>query len=122
MNPKKREKFTKYLDQRISEVNSHILQLTEDNRKDEADFEKIRSNIFQVLKTIFLASARISQQETEQMKYLERNLTGMTETWQKALDNAQQHNDEKRVLQEQTKLEVMNEVRNALEQLMEEGI
>ncbi len=117
MNLKKREAFTQYLDQRTAEVNKLTLKLAEDDRRDEADFEKIRSNIFQVIKTIFSASGRVSPYEAEQIRFFDHKLTDIEETWQKALAAAKDHNDEKRVLQEQTKLEVISEVREMIEQL-----
>jgi len=115
-----KERFIKYLDDRTADVNKRILQLTEDSRKDEADFEKIRANIFQIIKTIFRSSCQRSSNEAEQLKFLNHNLTAIADTWQNALTNAENHHDEKRVLQEKIKLEAMQEARDVFEQLYRE--
>lgn len=108
----KKESFITYLDERTRAVQENITRLTKDQRKDEADFEKIRANIFQMFKTIFLASARISPAEEEQIRFFDNKMTSIAETWKEALAKAAKHQDERRILQEQVKLEVMDEIRN----------
>ncbi len=117
MENKLKEDFVKFLDERTSAVYKDINRLTEDNRKDEANFEKIRANIYQVLKTIFLASMRISGEEWEQVGYFGGRLDVMEETWRSSLAKASEHNDTVRAIQEQVKLEVMDEVRKTFKEM-----
>ena len=108
----KKESFITYLDERTRAVQENINRLTKDQRKDEADFEKIRANIFQMFKTIFQASARISTAEEDQIRFFDNRMTIIAETWKAALAKATEHRDERRILQEQVKLEVVDEIRS----------
>ena len=59
MESEKTSAFISYLDQRNTSVQEDTLRLIADDRRDEANFEKIRANIFQIVKTMLQASARI---------------------------------------------------------------
>ena len=117
MNIEKKENFIGYIDERTSAVQADIVRLIEDDRRDEADFEKIRGNIFQIIKTIVKASERISENEDEQIQFVDSRLTLFTETWKESMTKATEHNDERRILQEQVKLEALNEIRSAFERI-----
>lgn len=117
MNIEKKERFIGYLDERTSAVQADIVRLIEDDRRDEADFEKIRGNIFQIIKTIVQASGRISENEEEQIQFVDSRLTAFAEDWKEAMAKAAKHNDEKRILQEQVKLEAIDEIRSNFERI-----
>ena len=119
MNKEKRENFIGYLDQRTSVIDGKISQLIRDNRRDDANFEKIRVNIYQIFKTVFQTSLRISTEEEKQLEFFKARLKDFEKTWKTALDKATEHNDTTRILQEQLKLQVLNEVRNTFEGIWE---
>ena len=74
MESGKIETFINYLDQRTSSIQEDTLRLIADDRRDEANFEKIRANIFQIVKTMLQASARLSQEESERVSFLKSKL------------------------------------------------
>ena len=117
MGSEKIETFINYLDKRTSSVQENILRLISDNRRDEANFEKIRANIFQMVGTIFLASARISQEESERVRFLSSKLTLFQETWESYLMKAKEHNDDLKILQELTRLEALAEIQNTFQKI-----
>lgn len=119
MNTSNAEAFTRFLDQRTGDVQKKIVQLNQDHRNDEANFEKIRANIFQVIKTVFLAYQKTPGTEQGLQAFMDARLTMFQETWTGFLETAREHNDEKRVLQEQVKLEAMKEIRQKFDQLWE---
>lgn len=119
MNTSNAEAFTRFLDQRTDDVQKKIVHLNQDHRSDEANFEKIRANIFQVIKTVFLAYQKTPRTEPELQALMDAKLTMFQETWTGFLETAREHNDEKRVLQEQVKLEAMKEIRQKFDQLRE---
>ena len=119
MNTSNAEAFIRFLDQRTGDVQEKIVQLNQDHRSDEANFEKIRANIFQVIKTVFLAYQKTPRTEPELQALMDAKLTMFQETWTGFLETAREHNDEKRVLQEQVKLEAMKEIRQKFDQLRE---
>ena len=117
MNNEKKESFIRYLDERTSAVNDRIVRLVEDNRRDEGDFEKIRANIFQIIKSMVQASERVSGDEEEQVRFVDSRLTMFEETWKGFQAKAEEHKDERRILQEQIKLEALGEIRDTFERL-----
>lgn len=119
MNMKKKESFIRYLDGRTSEIKDSIIRLMEDNRRDEADFEKIRANIFQIIRTIVQSSQRITENEDKQVQFVDSRLGEFEETWRGALEKAEAHHDERRVLQEQVKLEALKEIKGTFERIWE---
>ena len=88
MKSEKTTAFISYLDQRTASVQEDIRRLIADNRRDEADFEKIRANIFQIVKTIFQASERMSLEESERVRFLSSRLSLFQETWEASLMKA----------------------------------
>lgn len=119
MNNEKEENFIQYMDTRISATQEYISHLTADHRKDESDFEKIRANIYQILKTIFQASQKMALEEDEQTRFLHSRLVVIENNWRASLKKAEEYHDERKILQEQIKLEVMDEVHAAFPKLWE---
>lgn len=119
MNNEKTDHFIGYLDKQTSVIEGNITQLIRDNRRDDANFEKIRVNIYQIFKTVFQASLRRPTEEEKQLEFFKARLKDFEKTWNTALAKAAEHNDTTRILQEQLKLEVLNEVRNTFEGIWE---
>ena len=122
MESEKIQTFINYLDQRTSSVQEDTLRLIADNRRDEANFEKIRTNIFQIVKTIFQASVRVSQEESERVRFLDTTLTLFQETWESHLTEAKEHGDDLKIVQEQTRLEALAEIRDTFQKIWGESL
>ena len=94
------EKYLAYIDDRIAEHNKIGEQYKADDRKDEADLEKIKANIYEIFRTLFLND--IKQLEGKDLgnnkdigiynEYLHRFDTIPT-NWKVALDKAKEHGD-----------------------------
>nr|WP_300863010.1 hypothetical protein [uncultured Acetatifactor sp.] len=119
MESGKIETFINYLDQRTSSIQEDTLRLIADDRRDEANFEKIRANIFQIVKTMLQASARLSQEESERVSFLKSKLASFQETWEKYLMAAKEHGDDLKVVQEQTRLEALAEIQDVFQKTWE---
>ena len=122
MESEKTSAFISYLDQRTTSVQEDTLRLIADDRRDEANFEKIRANIFQIVKTMLQASARISQEESERVGFLEAKLALFQETWEGYLRKAKEHGDDLKIVQEQTRLEALAEIRDAFQKIWGESL
>lgn len=122
MESEKTSAFISYLDQRTTSVQEDTLRLIADNRRDEANFEKIRANIFQIVKTMLQASARISQEESERVGFLEAKLALFQETWEGYLRKAKEHGDDLKIVQEQTRLEALAEIRDTFQKIWGESL
>ena len=119
MNGGKESAFIQYLDTRTSAVQENINRLIADDRRDEGDFEKIRANIYQIAKTLFQASRQTAKGEKEQCELFLSRLTTIGNTWKESLENARKHNDERKIVQEQIKLEAMDEIRATFHRIWE---
>ena len=122
MESEKTSAFISYLDQRTTSVQEDTLRLIADDRREEANFEKIRANIFQIVKTMLQASARISQEESERVGFLEAKLALFQETWEGYLRKAKEHGDDLKIVQEQTRLEALAEIRDTFQKIWGESL
>ncbi len=119
MKPAQQETFINYLQQRAAAIQADTVRLMDDHRADEANFEKIRANIFQIIKTILTTAVVRREPEKRQEELLVYRLNLFHDTWNAALEKAQAHGDQLRVRQEQVKLEALEEIRKRFEQLRE---
>ena len=111
MNHSKSEAFISFLDKRTADIQKTVVQLNEDHRSDEANFEKIRANIFQIIKTVFLSYRKTPRSEQELRALTDAKLAMFEETWKTFLSKAQEHNDELN--------EAMKEIRQKFDELWE---
>ncbi len=58
------------------------------------------------------ASERVSQEESERVGFLEAKLALFRETWEDYLRKAEEHGDDLKVVQEQTRLEALAEIQD----------
>ncbi len=101
------KRFIDYLENRIAEGKAEIIALESAGRKDDANFTRIRTNIYDVCMTVSLTlayrpGAGISAVGTQ----LERFRT----QWGAALEKARQHENINAAAVEETKLAVLQEI------------
>lgn len=93
--------------------------LKEDNRKDEADHEKIKENICDIFEVLFQTHVnqleKLSVSEEEKLLRLKEGFTNRFETipknWIARLELAKQHNDVANIVIEELKLQVAKELK-----------
>lgn len=86
--------------------------LTADGRADEAVFEKIRSNVFE----IFTAVLSTAQKQPAPLDFFRRQLTAIPANWEAALEKARAHGDDSRAHTELVKLDAVRIIREKLEE------
>lgn len=85
--------------------------LAADDRRDEAVFEKIRCNVYE----IFAAVLNTAQGQAEPMAFFRRQLDAIPANWEAAREKARAHGDESRAHTESVKLEAVQVIRQRLE-------
>lgn len=113
------EQYLNYIDEKITEHNNLHKQYKADDRKDEADLEKIKANIYEIFKTLFLNDIKQLQgKDLGEVKniniyggYLLRFDTIPT-NWKVSLDKAIEHGDTVKQVIEENKLAVAKELRD----------
>ena len=110
--------FITFLNETIETLQSEEQQLIASERKDEANFIKIKINICDICKTIYEVSEKRFRGTALKEEYL-RQLTRLPENWKIALDKAKEHNDVEKILIEETKLEILQLIKEKYVELGE---
>ncbi len=109
---RKIEEMNSYFEEKITECDKRKAQLLEDDRADEADFEKIKSNIYDVFRTVLSASQKACGENEEAVKsFFESKTEQIPASWRVSLEKAQEHGDEKKICIEKIKLSVIEEIK-----------
>lgn len=101
--------YLKFLTESAAAAQVRATALQDDGRRDEANFEKVRCNVFDICKTIYAALQRNDAQQLTQ-RYPEK-LNGLCASWQAAYDKAKAHDDVQRMMIEEIKLKTLNAIR-----------
>ena len=115
MDEKEKELFD-FLDVRKAQVLSEVKELASQDRTDESNILKAKSNIYDICKAVFSASAKNASDDTVKAAFLSTfgNITGQ---WQKSLDQAKAHDDSHKILIEEAKFSAVSEILEKIEEV-----
>ncbi len=99
--------FIKYLTEQIEAGKAEIARLEEDGCRDDADFAKVRTNIYEVCRTVTNALANRPGAGPEAVK---KQFMNFRTSWGAALDNARKHDDARNTVIEEAKLKALADV------------
>lgn len=102
--------FIEYIDNKIQELENEDMLLEKENRKDEANFSKIKINICEICKTLYNVSKKAPNGQNAKEFYIQK-LEKLSMEWNASRDKAKEHNDIEKVIIEELKLEVLNDVK-----------
>ena len=102
------EKFMDYLTRQIDAAGEEISALEADGRRDDANFVKVRQNIYDVCRTVTnaLTDSRVNAGTGAVAAQFER----FRKTWGESLEKAREHGDAREVVVGETKMEVLEDV------------
>lgn len=103
--------FMTYLEEQRGNLEARESELCAEGRKDEADMEKVKFNVYGMCLAIYQTVVRQCTPETLSGVYLKR-LEEFPEKWEDSLKKAKEYGDEKRILVEQAKLQALQQVRS----------
>lgn len=101
-----------FLTEQAALCKARAAALTADDRRDEAVFEKIRCNVFE----IFIAVYRTAGKQPDPMAFFRHQLDAIPANWETAYEKAKVHADGKRAYTEFVKLEAVRTIRKMLEE------
>lgn len=110
MNKEKQQEFMKYLDEQCDKLTQEEKALKLDQRKDEANHVKIQFNIYQIFQTIFRVTAGKSTEDQIESDFLAQ-MERIPESWKKALESANKHQDQERIYIETLKFQTRDQIR-----------
>ena len=109
-----------YFDQKIEQCNQCIHTLQADDRRDEANLEKVRANVYDIFRTILSVAVKTGQGDPEAVK---RFFVSKTEQipsgWVTSYEQAEKHGDAVKMAIEQIKLDTVDEIRQVFVQIWE---
>lgn len=115
-------KLHTYFDQRIALCKEREQALQDSARRDEATFEKIRANIYDIFRTVLNAGVKACQGDEGKLRdfFLQR-IRQIPASWKTACDKADQHGDQVQVHIEKLKLQTAEEIEKTFLQIWEEA-
>ena len=108
--------FISYLNNSIETAQKKEQELIATDRKDEANLQKIRANIYGICLTVFQVIAKEKTGEELCKEYISR-IDNISKNWVQSYEKAKQHQDVEKILIEETKFQVVNEVKEKVERL-----
>lgn len=116
----KKVQFLKYLDDTIQAADKEEKELLLDERKDDAQHVKVKTNIYNVFKTTFQAVLKNRTEEEFIALYINKMNT-IPANWKTSYENAKAHNDTEKMLIEEIKLQTLNEIRTKFFEIWEDA-
>lgn len=108
--------FVLYLTSAIEIAQNKEQELIATERKDEANLQKIRANIYGICRTVVQVVAKEKCGNELWEDYLGR-LDNIAKNWVKSYEKAKLHNDVEKILIEETKFQVLKEVKETIQNL-----
>lgn len=111
-----------FLEERIAKCKERAAELERDHRKDEAVFEKVQENVYDIFRSVWkVAYQQCGEDKAARIQFFQIRLQQIPSPWTQALERAQQHGDESKALIENLKLRAIKEITLAFEQYREEN-
>lgn len=108
--------FTLYLNNAIEAAQKKEQELIATERKDEANLQKIRANIYGICLTVIQVIAKEKGGEELWKEYISR-IDNISKNWVESYEKAKMHQDVEKILIEETKFQVLNEVKEKIKNL-----
>ena len=100
--------FFTFLDTRKQAVLDEVKSLTDDGRKDEANILKAKSNVYDICKAIYNATAKAAA--TDIVTAFPAAFDKVICPWKASLEAAKTHGDARKTLIEEAKLSAVSEI------------
>ena len=108
--------FILYLNNSIEVAQKKEQELIATERKDEANLQKIRANIYDICRTVVQVVAKEKSGEALWIDFMKR-LDNISKSWAESYKKAKEHQDVEKILIEETKFQVLNEVKDKIKTL-----
>ena len=116
MNPNQTAALRAWLTDQIADCETRRTALWADERKDEANFARIRANVFEIFRTVL----KVAEGRPDGEALFAAKLTEIPAAWLKAHDQAERHGDAAALCIERIKLDTAAEIREKFETIRRE--
>ena len=112
MIEQKVSKLNRYFEEQIAMCNQRNKKLLDDERTDEAAFEKVKANVYDIFRTILSVAVKTSKGDPDAVRrFFVQKTEQIPSSWVTAYDKAKQHNDTVKMCLEQIKLDTIGEIK-----------
>lgn len=116
------EEMSRFFDGRLALCNERSQKLAADGCGDEATFEKVKGNIYEIFRTVFsVARKTCGEDEGEIRTFFAQRIAQIPSGWVAALEKAKAHQDEERVYLELIKLDVVQDIQEIFSRIWGDG-
>lgn len=121
MMEKRVSKLNDYFNRQIAFCEQCNKKMLADDRRDEAVFEKIKANIYDIFRTILSAAVKTGRGDPEAVKrFFILKIEQISSTWAAAYNEAGQHDDGVKMQIEQIKIDTAGGIREKFLRIWEE--
>lgn len=118
----KQMQFQNFLEEQIALCEHRCNQLLADGREDEATFEKIKGNIYDIFRTVLAVAVKTCADDAEAVgTFFSLRIEQIPLSWEQAYEKAKAHNDVSKMHLEQTKLDVAKQIKEEFKRIWEEA-
>lgn len=118
MTENKREQICLYFESEITRCKLQEQRLLSDERTDEAIFEKIRMNVFQIFHSVFSVAVKTCGDDDEKIRqFFLSKAEQIPQNWNTSLKKAEEHNDIEKAHIESIKLETICKIKATFEKI-----
>lgn len=111
MRNEKAVALQQYLDDQIASCKKEAEKLTEEVRTDESVFAVIRTNIFDIFRTVLsVAEELCGEDEAKLQEFIQSRLAQIPQNWNESLERARANNDVEMAHIERLKLEAVADI------------
>ncbi len=112
MIDQKVSKLDSWFEEKIALCGKRNQELNGDGRTDEAIFEKVKANIYDVFRTVLSVAVKTGNGDADAVKtFFVQRAEQIPAGWAAALEKAREHHDIVRMQTEQIKLDTIHEIR-----------
>lgn len=121
MTNSKIEKMNAYFDAQISACQGRSLALLADERQDEADFEKVKANVYDIFHTMLSVGCNTQSTPEAAASFLENKLQTVPANWSASLAKALEHGDAGKAHIERLKLDAVEDIKTSFKLIWEDN-
>lgn len=103
--------FITYIDQSVKELVQEEKNLAASDRKDESNLVKVRINVYGICKSMYGVLGNRAENGRWKADFLQK-LENMEQSWRSSYEKAREHDDVKKAVIEEIKLQTLKEVKN----------
>lgn len=118
MPMEKQNAFTAWLEEQMAECALQKKKFEADSRSDEANFEKIRSNVYDIFRTILTVGGKTCGEDGAG-GFFWNKIREIPASWETSYQAAQQHGDVKKMEIERIKLDTIRQIREKFSEIWE---